>query len=315
MGRTALVTGAEGFVGRVLCARLADDGWRVLRTDRRAPETPEADYLACDLTDPAPVRTLAEWAADAAVVFHLAAAASVAESFAAAADYLRINTGGVMHLAGAMRAAMPHARLLYVGSAEAYGPPRALPVSEDHPLCPENPYAVSKAAADHYCACLSRAGMLDVVRLRPFNHSGPGQTDRFALPAFARQVAAIEAGKQPPVLRTGNLEARRDFLHVRDVVRAYALAAEKGASGGVYNICSGRAESMGALLEMMRRAARVPFEITPDPARMRPVDIPELRGDNSRLRNDTGWTPRVTPEELVGELLDHWRARAWHAPA
>ena len=305
----ALVTGSGGFVGCRLCALLADSGWDVIGADLRAPDG-AVDRVAADLSTPAGVDAALDFAGEVTHVFHLAAATSVADSLNRPLEHLRINAGGTMLLAEALRARRPGARFVCIGSAEVYGPPQFLPMTEAHPLAPANPYAVSKAAADQYCAWLAASGALDVVRMRPFNHTGPGQPDVFVLPAFARQIAGIGAGLRPPVLRTGNLAVRRDFLHVDDVVRAYLAAALRGRSGEAYNVCSGVSRRLDEVLDRMRALSGVSFEVAPDPALHRPADIPELRGSAERLRADTGWEPAVPFDTLLTELLDHWRGRS-----
>lgn len=304
----ALVTGSGGFVGRRLCALLEAAGWEVAGADLRVPDG-AADRVAADLSTPTGVDAALGLAGEVTHVFHLAAATSVADSLKRPLEHLRINAGGTILLAEALRARRPAARLVYIGSAEVYGPPQFLPMTEEHPLAPANPYAVSKAAADQYCAWLAAAGALDVVRLRPFNHTGPGQPDVFVLPSFARQIAEIAAGLRPPVLRTGNLTVRRDFLHVDDVIRAYLAAALRGRTGEAYNVCSGVSWRLDEVLDRMRALSGVEVDLEQDPALHRPADIPELRGSAEKLRADTGWEPAVSFDTLLTELLDHWRGR------
>lgn len=305
----ALVTGSGGFVGRRLCALLEASGWEVVGADLRAPDG-AVDRVAADLSTPEGVDAALDFAGEITHVFHLAAATSVADSLNRPLEHLRINAGGTILLAEALRARQSGARLVYIGSAEVYGPPQFLPMTEGHPLAPANPYAVSKAAADQYCAWLAASGALDVVRMRPFNHTGPSQPDVFVLPAFARQIAGIGAGLRPPVLRTGNLSVRRDFLHVDDVIRAYLAAALRGRRGAAYNVCSGVSRRLDEVLDRMRALSGVSFEVAPDPALHRPADIPELRGSFERLHTDTGWAPAIPFDTLLTELLDHWRGRS-----
>ncbi len=304
----ALVTGSGGFVGRRLCALLEASGWEVAGADLRVTDGAAA-RVAADLSTPEGVDAALGLAGEVTHVFHLAAATSVADSLKRPLEHLRINAGGTILLAEALRVRRPGARLVYIGSAEVYGPPQFLPMTEEHPLAPANPYAVSKAAADQYCAWLASAGALDVVRLRPFNHTGPGQPDVFVLPSFARQIAEAAAGLRPPVLRTGNLTVRRDFLHVDDVVRAYLAAALRGRTGEAYNVCSGVSWRLGQVLDRMRALSGVEVDLEQDPALYRPADIPELRGSAEKLRADTGWEPAVSFDTLLTELLDHWRGR------
>lgn len=304
MTRRALITGAEGFVGKALAAHLQQANWQVVR----AALSGLPGAVACDVTRPEQVRAALRQAGAVTHVFHLAAIAFLPDASQDPIGAFRVNCEGVVHLVEALRELAPEARLIYVGSADAYGPPQALPVREEHPLQPNNPYGISKAAADHYCAYCVRAFDLDIVRVRPFNHSGPGQDPRFVLPAFARQIAEIEAELAPPRVRVGNLDAKRDFLHVNDVVRAYDLIALRGETGAAYNLCSGKARSIAGALDGLCARAEVPIAIEPDPARMRPVDVPEVYGSHERLTRDTGWTPQSPFEQLLDDLLRHWRA-------
>jgi GDP-4-dehydro-6-deoxy-D-mannose reductase len=310
MSGSALITGAAGFAGRVLAAHLTQQGWSVRQSDVTLPEGADpAGWRACDIADPDSVNTLTAWAAPVSHVFHLAAVTFVPETIQRPARAFEINLNGTVHLAAAMRKRLPQARLIFVSSSEVYGPPQYLPVDEHHPFNPINPYAIAKAAADRFCAFYHASEGLDVVRLRPSNHSGPGQAAHFVLSSFARQIARIEAGIEEPVLRVGNLEAARDFLHVSDVVRAYELAARKGRPGTAYNICSGTAVRIQDALNQLLAMAKTDIRIAPDPERMRPADVPEIRGSAARLSADTGWRPEKSFADLLRDVLDYWRGR------
>ena len=178
---------------------------------------------------------------------------------------------------------------------------------------PKNPYAISKAAADHYCGFLHEAGALDVVRVRPFNHAGAGQPDVFVLSNFARQVAGIESGRLAPVLRVGNLDARRDFSHVSDVVRAYEAIALQGEAGEVYNVCSGQAPRIHDAVDKLLQLCRVAIRVEPDPSRLRTVDVSEVRGSHEKLKARTGWQPELSFERVLLDLLNHWRQQEGEA--
>jgi GDP-4-dehydro-6-deoxy-D-mannose reductase len=308
MSRRALVTGSEGFAGRILCRRLVDGGWDVIGADVTAPED-ASDRRRCDLTDPQQAGELVERAGPVTHVFHLAGLTFVPQAMEDPVRAMRVNYGGTVHLLRAVRMFQPQARVLHVSTSEVYGPPGYLPVDEEHPINPVNPYSISKAAADHYARFLAGDGEMDLVLARPFNHSGPGQSPAFVLSSLARQVAEIEAGRAEPVLRVGNLAAARDFSHVDDVARAYELLVLKGRRGEVYNICSGRShtiqEAMEGLIALTGRAIR--WEI--DPARWRPEADPEIRGCHAKLTADTGWRPEVDFPTLLADVLDDWRAR------
>lgn len=307
MNRTALITGADGFVGRYLRQYLRDHGWVVRCCDVHGPAS-DPNWFLGDMTQAESVDSLLSWAAkDVTHIFHLAAITFVPESGRNPYRAFDVNLQGTVLLTDAMRRHTPSARLVYIGSAEVYGRPRALPMDEEHPIEPTNPYAISKAAADLYCGYLYAANQLDVVRMRPFNHSGPGQSDAFVLSSFAHQIARIEAGKEAPVLRVGNLDARRDFSHVSDVIRAYEAAAINGESGAIYNVCSGSAVSIREALEGMLRLATTPIHVETDAARMRPVDIPELCGTHAQLTARVGWSPKIGFDALLCDLLGYWR--------
>ncbi len=297
----ALITGAGGFVGQHLRAHLVATGWEVVGADLQGVE------IACDMSDPAQVAAMLETAGGITHVFHLAAIAFVPTAGADPSRTMAVNLQGTIHLARAMEAQCPEARLLFVSTSEVYGPPRALPVTEAHPLNPQNPYAISKAAADQYLAFHEKTTELDIVRARPFNHAGPGQSDDFVLSSFARQMAEIEAGRREPTLRVGNLSAGRDFLHVRDVVRAYEMLARLGVRGEVYNIGSGVSLRIDEAVEKLRALARVDVTVEQDRARIRPVDVPEVRGGFDKLNHLTAWRPEISMDLLLSELLDYWR--------
>jgi len=299
----AFITGAGGFVGRRLARYLEGQGWSTACSGHPAGPA----HIACDVTDPESIRAALGAAGEISHVFHLGAIAFVPEAESDPARAMEVNLNGTIHLCEALRALENPPRLVYIGSAEAYGRPVSLPMTEAHPLNPANVYSISKAAADHYCAHLSRTGALDIVRLRPFNHAGPGQSDQFVLSSFARQIAAIEAGQSEPVLRVGNLEAARDFLHVDDVIRAYAAAAIQAPAGAVYNVCSGRSYRIQDALDHLLSLSDAAITVAVDPARLRPSDVPEVRGAHDRLTSDTGWRPAIDFETVLSELLHHWR--------
>ena len=281
----ALVTGASGFVGRHLAAALRDDG----AEDVSSP--------AIDVTDIATIRDARD-AARPTHVFHLAAQTFVPDSLASPEATYRVNVIGTALVAQAIREyaksreTMP--RLVFTSSAEVYGPrePRDFPLKETLDPRPANPYAASKAAAEAVLLGEARSLKLDVVVARAFNHIGPGQSDRFVVPAFASQLARIARG-EPPVMMVGNVDAARDFLDVRDVVRAYIALARDGERGEIYNVCSGNAVTIRDVLRELVTIAHVPVEIREDPARLRPSDVPLFVGSAQKLRDRTGWTPEI----------------------
>ena len=299
-----LVTGAGGFVGSWLVRDLLAGGHSVFATHlpgHTAPADSGAAWLSLDVTSDASVAAAVEEARPDAV-YHLAGQASVGDSFADPLGTWDANATGTLRLAGALPEG---ARLLLASSAEAYGvvPEAEQPIREDRPLRPTNPYAASKAAAE-MAALQAGARGVRVVVARAFNHTWPGQDARFALPSFARQLAAIRAGEAEPLLRVGNLSARRDLLDVRDVVRAYVRLVEAGEPGGVYNVCSGQARSIAEALDELVDLSGTRTRVEVDPARVRPADVPLLLGDNGRMRG-LGWTPCIPLRQTLGDLLEH----------
>jgi GDP-4-dehydro-6-deoxy-D-mannose reductase len=240
------------------------------------------------------------------VVYHLAAQAHVGTSWREPARTLHDNVAMTLHVLEAVAAEAPEAPVVAVGSGEVYGPPAALPVSEDFPLRPQNPYAVSKAAADLLAGFFADARGLRVIRARPFNHAGAGQQPIYAIASFAQQVAsALQAGEEPVRIVTGNPDTRRDYTDVRDVVRAYRLLAER-AEPGAYNVCSGRSASARELIAGLAAAAGVEVEQRIDPARVRENEVMEVRGSFERLRVATGWEPEIPLERTLRDTLAWW---------
>jgi GDP-4-dehydro-6-deoxy-D-mannose reductase len=242
-------------------------------------------------------------------IFHLAAQSSVPASFEDPWDTLENNIRAELNLLEAVRRSGRNVRVLVVGSNEEYGAPNAgeLPQTEDSPLRPNNPYAVSKVAQDLLGLQYYLAHKVPVVRVRPYNHTGPGQSPRFVVPSFAQQIARIEAGLQEPALKVGNLDASRDFTDVRDIVRAYHLAVTQGKAGEVYNLASGRPQSVRGLLEKLLSYSRPDIRVERDPSRYRPVDVPVVYGSAEKFHRRTGWQPGIPFEQTLQDILDYWR--------
>jgi GDP-4-dehydro-6-deoxy-D-mannose reductase len=289
--RRILVTGGAGFAGRHLLGLLPG----AHAPSREELELLDAEAVRAAVRDRAPD-----------TVFHLAALASVWRSWEAPAETITDNIAMTANLLEGVRHEAPEARVVLVTSGEVYGPPERLPVDEEAALRPQNPYAVSKAACDLLGGQYADAYDIRVVRLRPFNHAGPGQHDDYVVGTLTRQVAEAEvAGRAEAVVRTGNPDSARDFTDVRDVVRAYAAAAN--LDPGVYNVASGRAVSVRRLIELVRAAAGIPVRHEIDPARVRSHDVPEVRGSADRLRAATGWGPEIPLERTVADALEAWR--------
>lgn len=299
--RRILVTGAGGFVGRHLLPVLA----------RRFPDATIAS-AAFEITDPAAVGAAVRQAAPDACI-HLAAIAAIPAARQDPQHAWTVNLHGTLHLADAIRAEAPDCLLVYASSADAYGASfrNAEALAEDAPLAPLNIYGATKAAADLALGAMSAAG-LRVVRVRPFNHTGAGQSEDFVAPAFARQLALIAAGRQPPVMQVGDLSPMRDFLDVRDVCAGYAaciVAAELLPPGVIINLASGVPRRIGALLDDLMDAAGVRPELRTDAGRLRRNDIPLACGDAARARALLGWAPAIPWAETVAAVVEDWRGR------
>jgi GDP-4-dehydro-6-deoxy-D-mannose reductase len=297
----ALVTGGIGFVGRHLVEHLEAAGDEVALVDHRGEHR-------VDIMDPGAIeRAVRDAAPDC--VYHLAGWADVAASWDDPLAVLRVNAEGTLNVLAACRAAGV-ARVLSVASADVYGIVRAdeLPLTEEAPLRPTSPYAASKIAADALAQQAHLGYGLGVVRVRPFNHLGPGQSEHFVAPALAARIARAERDGLDEI-PVGNLTARRDVTDVRDVVRAYRLLIERGEPGQVYNVCSGRDVAVQELADLLVAMARRPLRLVTDPSLLRQVDLPVLRGDPSRLQAATGWQPEVPIERTLADLLDDLRAR------
>ncbi len=308
----ALVTGASGFVGHYLVAELRENGYDVLACG--GPN--DCDFFPLDVLDLATIRAALDLS-QAEFVFHLAAQTFVPESLASPLETYTTNIRGTVNLMqavreyGGTRAHTP--RVLFVSSAEVYGaqPAQASPLRETTALAPVNPYAASKAAGEMIVLGEAHSFGVNAVIARAFNHIGPGQNRRFVIANFAHQLAAIAHGGDP-VMFVGNLDARRDFLDVRDVVRAYVMLAKRGMTGETYNVCSGVARSIRDALRELIIAAHVPVEVRDDPDRMRPADTPLFVGDNAKLRAATGWVPTIPFERSIRDI--YAAARKTSAP-
>jgi GDP-4-dehydro-6-deoxy-D-mannose reductase len=310
-GSDVLVTGANGFVGPWLARALADRGARVhgLGLDG-GPATPLASWHAADLADEAALERAVATVAPRAIV-HLAGQSSAGRSFEQPLESFEINALGTWRLLEAARRAAPGARILVIGTGEVYGPqPAGSRVAESAPFEPVSPYALSKAAADAFAEVASRKHGLDVVRVRAFSHIGAGQRPSFVVPSWAQQIAAIERGAAAPVLRVGNLEVVRDISDVADVARAYVALLEAGRSGAAYNVCRGEGVALSDLARRLVALARVPVGIEPDPARMRPADVPYLVGDPAAIAADTGWRAEIPLDTTLERVLEDWRGRS-----
>jgi GDP-4-dehydro-6-deoxy-D-mannose reductase len=293
-----LVTGRHGFVGRTVAQLVASE--RSLAHWQLAPISEQFE-----LRDPKAVRALVGDAAPDAVV-HLAAQSSVADSLRDPAGTIEVNVLGTLHLLQALQDARFTGPVLFVSSGDVYGrvPDASLPISERQLPAPRNPYAASKLGAEALCHQWTITTGMRVVIARPFNHIGPGQGYQFAIPAFAQQIADIRSGHRDPVVAVGDIDVTRDFTDVRDIVFAYFALLERGSSGECYNVCSGRERTVRSLLERLIELAGVDVRIVPDEKRMRPSEHRRAVGDATKIREATGWQPRMPLDESLSALLE-----------
>ncbi len=309
----ALIIGGSGFVGAYLIRHLKELGQEVAVTKMPGERLERSDSDGIQVLDLDILDEQAVWQALASVqpdtVYHLAAQSSVAVSWERPQLTADVNIRGCISVLEAVRAQKKQIRVLLIGSGEEYGKilPQELPVCEDHRVRPDSIYAVTKACQNMIGAVYARAYGMQVVMVRAFNHIGPGQSPVFVVSDFCRQTAQIEAGSKEAVIRAGNLEARRDFTDVRDVVRAYALLAERGKAGETYNVGSGHAVRIGDILKMIVQQAKLPVRVESDPKKFRPLDVPVVEADIGRLQKDTGWEPAISLQQTLRETLDAWR--------
>jgi GDP-4-dehydro-6-deoxy-D-mannose reductase len=303
-----LVTGAAGFAGSHLLEYLAGS----------------ADLVGWSRSDPAPgLATLARWqqmdildgkrvydalrALRPHAIFHCAGLPHVAESWTDTAAPLAVNVLGTHRILDAVDRLGYACRILVTGSSQVYAP-SSEPITEDDAIAPSSPYALSKLAQEQL-ALLAGTRRMQVIVTRPFNHTGPRQKPTFLAPSVAWQIALIERGAIRPVIKVGNLSASRDIMDVRDTVRAYAALMNRGTPGCIYNVASGVTRPVLAIVEALVARARVPIRVEQDASRFRPNDVPVLVGNASRLTESTGWTPEISFEQMIDDLLDFWRQK------
>jgi len=307
----ALIIGVAGFVGRHLVNELINSGWDVSGT-KLPTEIVDIDIpiFELDILDAEAIGDLlVQLSPDC--VFHLAAQSSVALSWKQPALTADVNIKGAVNLLEAVRVMDKPPRLMLIGSGEEYGhvQPNEIPVGEGTALRPGNIYAATKITQGMFGQIYAKAYGLEIIIVRAFNHFGPGQTDAFVVSSFCKQVAEIEAQGDRGTIKVGNLDAKRDFTDVRDIVRAYRLLAEKGKSGEVYNVGSGLSVSVAEILDMILKQSGAKITIEQDPERMRPSDVPEIRADISKLVACTDWKPEIKLEDTIKDVLDEWKVR------
>lgn len=317
-----LITGITGFVGKYLSSFLLEQGTgEIFGIDIRKPENfPDQEpaekqkqihFYQCDLLNETEIQKLiSEIKPD--YIFHLAAQTNVALSHKEPKKTLEINLIGSLNILESLRKEkLEHTRVLVVCSSDEYGKvyPNELPIKETNPLRPLTPYAVSKICQEMIAYQYYLSYRVSTIRIRAFNHTGPGQTPEFVCPAFAKQIAEAEAGLIPPVIRVGNVTPIRDFSDVRDIVRAYWLVMEKGESGEVYNVCSGKGRTIKEILEILLKMAKIDIKVETDLERTRPVEVPVIIGSYEKIYKQTGWQPTIPIEQTLEDLLHYWREK------
>lgn len=307
----ALIIGAAGFVGNYLIDHIQKNCiWSIVVTKmpQEKIEKTGIEIRNLNILEPERIKELLEEVRPD-YIFHLAAQSSVGLSWKNPGLTVDVNIKGSLNVLDAIRDLDYQPRVLLIGSGEEYGyvKPGEVPIPEDNVLRPGNVYAATKACQNMLGKIYSQAYGMDVMMVRAFNHVGPSQAPLFVVADFCKQAAEIEKGLRDPVIHVGNLSARRDFSDVRDVVRAYTLLMEHGAAGETYNVGSGKAIAIREILDMILAQAKVPIEVQVDQARLRPVDVPVIEADVSKLEACTGWKREIPLEQTIGETLEYWR--------
>ena len=302
---TVLVTGAAGFAGSHLLEHLNGSdtvvGWS--RAEPPSEFAHAARWQQVDILDRGQVYDALRGLRPRAI-FHLAGLPHVAESWSNSTASLAVNVLGTHRIIDALERLDYPCRILVTGSAQVYAP-SSTPIGEEDAIAPTSPYALSKLAQEQLA--LRAASNIEVIVTRSFNHTGPRQKPAFLAPSVARQIALIERGSLAPVIKVGNLDPTRDIVDVRDTVRAYALLMKSGSPGTIYNVASGVGTPVRTIVEALVARARVPIRLEQDPARLRPNDVNVLVGDPRRLNAATGWTPEISLEQTLDDLLNYWR--------
>ncbi|HER24654.1 MAG TPA: SDR family oxidoreductase [Candidatus Atribacteria bacterium] len=311
----ALITGISGFVGSYLVEFLLNKGYEVFGTFYDKSTFSNLDgfidriiLYQCDIRNYDSLKKIME-KNQPDEIYHLAAISFVPNSMKDPKLTFDTNLYGTLNLYQAIIELKSNPKMLFVGSADEYGivNENDLPINENCPLRPMNPYSISKASADFLSYTYFKNYNLNIIRARPFNHIGPRQSPEFVCSSFAKQIVEIEKGLEEPIMKVGNLEAKRDFTDVRDMVIAYWLAMQKGKTGEVYNICSGRTVQIKELLNNLLKLSSKKINIIRDSKRMRPSDNPVLQGDCSKFRKSTGWKPEILFDKTLKDILEYWR--------
>lgn len=307
----AMIIGGAGFVGAYLIRHLRDElQWETVVTKMPHEEITESGVCVVNLNileSESVSKLLKQEEPD--YIFHLAAQSSVAVSWKNPGLTIDVNVKGAVNVLDAVREMKKSPRVLLIGSGEEYGHIREgeSPITEENALRPGNIYAATKTCQNMLGSIYAEAYHLDIMMVRAFNHIGPNQMPIFVVADFCKQVAEIEAGKEDPVLRVGNLSAKRDFTDVRDVVRAYGLLIQKGKAGETYNVGSGNAVAIQQILDMIVEKSTCEIAVEVDPQKLRPVDVPIIEANTEKIFSQTGWKPEISLEQTIKETLDYWR--------
>jgi len=311
-----IITGIAGFVGKHLTEYLAREGnYRILGIDLNFKNFSsdnsfrKIELLETDLTDKQKIFSIVK-KFKPHQIYHLAAQSSVSYSWEKPVETFKINVFGGINILESLKAFCPGCRVLMVCTAEEYGETSGenKAIDESFRIYPQNPYAISKSALDFFSSVYYSAYRLPVLISRSFNHIGPGQSEGFVCSDFARQIALIDSGKQDPVIKVGNIQSQRDFLDVRDTVKAYNYIMNKGSVGQIYNVCSGKKRKISDLLDMLiSLSTRSDIKVKIDRSKFRAIDVKIVYGDNSKLKAHTGWTPDYSIETSLSDILNYWK--------
>jgi GDP-4-dehydro-6-deoxy-D-mannose reductase len=306
----ALITGANGFVGQYLAEELLLNGYEVWGGTRGSSLSciSEVEMIVMNYSDQSSlIKQIDIIRPD--VIFHLSALSSVKQSWSQPFETFQSNVMNSINLFEAVKASSckEKIKIVCIGSSEEYGYVNTLPINEATPTNPINPYGLSKLTIGKLALQYAASEMLDIIHVRAFNHIGPGQALGFVTSDFAKQIVDIEERKKEPIIYVGDLSSKRDFTDVRDVVVAYRFLFEKGISGNIYNVCSGKCISIDEILKKMSSLSTIPIEIRIDPNKLRPVEINEYYGCNLKLKKDTGWEPLIDIDQSLKDILMSWK--------
>lgn len=310
--KKALIIGVAGFAGTYLANELKDCNIKVYAT-RHHKDSPEIDDVEISYLDIMNKDDIVSILYDIRpdYIFHLAAQSSVNVAWKNPGLTIDVNVKGSINVLDAVRELYYKPKILLIGSGEEYGhiQEEEIPITEDNKIRPGNIYAATKVCQNMLAGIYAQAYDMDIMMVRAFNHIGPGQAPIFVVSDFCKQVAEIEAGKKTPVIYVGNLEAKRDFTDVRDVVKAYVLLVQKGVAGETYNVGCGHAYKIKEVLDLIISKSTSKIEIKIDPNKIRPVDVPIIEADITKINQATGWKPEIPLEQTILETLNYWRER------